>query len=61
MKKNINKYPVVTKLPNNAMTVSEYAKTKGFTTNYLYNQLRDKKNTDFKIVVFQSFNFVIPT
>jgi hypothetical protein len=61
MKKNKGKYPEVSKLPNNALTVSEYAKQQGFTTNYVYNQIRDKKNTAFNIVVFQSFNFVIPT
>jgi hypothetical protein len=60
MKRNINKYTTVTKLPNNAMTVSQYAATKQYTTNYVYNQIRQGKNTDFKIVIFQSFNFVIP-
>ena len=60
MKRNINKYPVVSKLPVNALTVAEYARQQGYTTNYIYNQVRDKKNTTFNIVVFQSFNFIIP-
>lgn len=59
MKKNIDKYPVVNKLPVNALTVAEYAKQQGYTTNYIYNQLRAGKNK-FKVVIFQSFNFVIP-
>jgi hypothetical protein len=60
MKRNINKYTTVTKLPANAMTVSQYAALKQYTTNYVYNQIRMGKNIDFKIVIFQSFNFVIP-
>jgi len=64
MKKNIDKYISVSKLPTNAMTVSDYAKSKGYTTNYIYNQLLKArtagKDAPFKIVVFQSFNFIIP-
>lgn len=60
MKRNTNKYPVVTKLPASAVTVAQYAKTQDYTTNYIYNQVRQGKNTDFKIVIFQSFNFIIP-
>lgn len=59
MKRNKDKYPVVTKLPANALTVAQYAKNNNFTTNYVYNQLRLGKNK-FKVVIFQSFNFIIP-
>lgn len=61
MKKNINKYKEVKRLPVNAVTVAEYASQQGFTTNYVYNLIRDNKHLDkFDIVVFQSFNFIIP-
>jgi hypothetical protein len=61
-KKNINnsRYEKVDKLPKNALTVSEYAKQRDTSTNYLYNLIRDNKNKDFKIVVFNTINFVIP-
>ena len=60
MKRNTDKYPVVATLPKNALTVAQYAKSKDYTTNYIYNQVREQKNIDFKIVIFQSFNFIIP-
>ena len=61
MKKNTGKYKEVSKLPASALTVAQYAKNKGFTTNYVYNMVRLNKYVDkFDIVVFQSFNFIIP-
>lgn len=61
MKKNTGKYKEVNRLPANALTVADYAKDKGFTTNYIYNLIRLNKHLDrFDIVVFQSFNFIIP-
>lgn len=59
MKKNVNKYPSVTRLPANAMTVKEYAESKNISTSYIYKQIREKK-ASFKIVVFQTINFIIP-
>ena len=61
MKKNTGKYKEVSKLPSNALTVSDYAKAQGFTTNYIYNLIKTGKHIErFDIVVFQSFNFIIP-
>lgn len=64
MKKNINKYPVVDKLPKGSLTVSEYANNKGFTTNYIYNQIKlakeKGKESPFNIVVYQTYNFITP-
>lgn len=61
MKSNLNKdYPIVDKLPKSAKSVSDYCKDQGYSTSNLYNQYRKKKNKDYKIVVFQGFNFIIP-
>lgn len=59
MKPNINKYETVERLPKNAMTVKQYAASKEITTSYIYKLIKEKK-ADFKMVVFQSINFVIP-
>ena len=59
MKKNANKYPVVTKLPGNALTVLEYATREQICTSYVYKQIKEEK-AKFKIVVFQTINFIIP-
>lgn len=59
MKPNVNKYEQVEKLPKNAMTVKQYADNKGISTSYIYKLLKDKK-ADFKMVVFQTINFIIP-
>ena len=59
MKTNTDKYETVTTLPSNAMSVPNYAKSHGHTTQYIYNKLQNG-TANFKIVVFQGFNFVIP-
>ena len=59
MKPNINKYKTVKRLPENAMTVKEYADKNDISTSYIYKLVKEKK-ADFKMVVFQSINFVIP-
>lgn len=59
MKKNVGKYPVVDKLPTNAITVKQYADSKEVSTSYIYKLIREEK-ADFKIVVFQTINFIIP-
>lgn len=59
MKKNIGKYEEVKKLSKNAMTVSDYAAKRGCNTSYIYKLIRLGKN-DFKIVTFQTINFIIP-
>lgn len=60
MKKNFGKYEIVEMLPPNAVTVKEYADKAGISTSYVYKQFKQKKNK-FKIVVFQTINFIIPT
>jgi hypothetical protein len=59
MKRNVDKYETVAALPENAMSVPNYAKEHGHTTQYIYNMLQ-KGKANFKIVVYQGFNFVIP-
>lgn len=59
MKRNAEKYEVVTSLPDNALSVPNYAKLHGHTTQYIYNMIQ-KGKANFKIVVYQGFNFVIP-
>ena len=59
MKKNVNKYDVVNKLPPNALTVKEYADKKGISTSYIYKLVREKK-AQFRIVTFQTINFILP-
>lgn len=59
MKKNFNKYPIVNKLPETALTVKEYADKNEISTSYVYKMVREEK-AKFKIVVFQTINFIIP-
>lgn len=59
MKKNENKYMVINVLPLNAKTVGSYASSNGITQSYVYHKLSRGK-ADYKIVVFQNINFVIP-
>ena len=46
------------------MPISQYAKENNFTTNYVYNLVRTGKNVTgnrkFKIVVFNTYNFIVP-
>jgi hypothetical protein len=58
MKQNKDKYTTVEKLPLNAMTVKEYAESKNITTQYVYAMIKRNK-ANFKIVTFQSINFII--
>ena len=60
MKNNINKYPEVTKLPNKAMTVKDYADSVNVSTAYIYKLIREGKNRLFDIVTFKTINFIIP-
>lgn len=59
MKKNANKYEKVDKLPKNAVTVKQYADSKEISTSYVYKLIKEEK-AQFKIVVFQTINFIIP-
>ena len=51
-----NTYEVKEVLPVNAMTVKQYADSKGHTTPYVYELYRKGK---LQIVVFKGINFVI--
>ncbi len=59
MKPNKNKYPEVTTLPKNALTVKEFAAKKDTTTSNIYMAIK-RGTADFKIVVFKTINFIIP-
>lgn len=59
MKKNISKYPSVERLPKNALTVKNYADNNECSTSYIYKLVKEKK-AKFKIVTFQTVNFIIP-
>ena len=59
MKKNLGKYPEVKKLPPTAVTVKQYADGKGVSVPCIYKKIRENR-ADFKIVVFQDINFIIP-
>lgn len=56
-----NRYRTVSKLPDNAVKVSEYAKLIGLRDHSLiYHRLRRNVSVNYEIVVFQGINFVIP-
>ena len=59
MKRNVGKYENVSKLPKNAATVTEFAKKMGISQSYVYKMI-ERKTANFKIVIFQTINFVIP-
>lgn len=59
MKSNIGKYQEVTTLPKTALTVKEYAAQLGVTTAAIYKQI-ERGTATFKIVTFQTINFIIP-
>lgn len=42
------------------MTVKEYAESIDTTVNNIYNMVRRGKNKSFKIVTFQTINFIVP-
>lgn len=58
---NDNRYRTVKKLPDNAIKVSDYAKSIGLRDHSLiYHRLRRNVAVNYEIVVFQGINFVIP-
>lgn len=62
MAKKKSKYEIVQDLPDNAMTVAQYAKQwngTGCNTSYIYELISKGKNT-FRIVEFKGINFIIP-
>jgi len=56
-----NNYRIVTKLPQSAVKVADYAANWPCNTSYLYKLVREKKNIlKFEIVDFHGINFIIP-
>lgn len=61
MKKNEGKYPVVEKLPKNAVLVKEYAASKNIGEPAVYNQYARKgEAAGFKIIIYFERNFIVP-
>lgn len=59
MKRNEGKYPIVEKLPKNAILVKEYAKQLNVGESAIYNRYTRGK-ADFKIIIYFERNFIIP-
>lgn len=59
MKRNEGKYDVVTELPENAVLVKKYAKSKKIGESAVYNQIA-RGTAAFKIVIYFERNFVVP-
>ena len=53
-------YTKVNKLPATALTVSKFAKSKNWKDHSLVYHNIKRGKADYKIVVFQGINFVIP-
>lgn len=58
-KKNQGKYRLVDQLPDNAMTVTEYAAQTGLQPTAIYKRI-ERKTANFEIVIFKTMNFVLP-
>lgn len=52
-------YKTVKKLPGNAITVKQYAVTRGCSHTLIYKELKRGK-AKFEIVQFHGINFIIP-
>jgi hypothetical protein len=57
---NDNRYKTVSKLPDNAIKVSEYAKLRGCADHSLIYHWITRGKANYSIVIFQGINFVIP-
>jgi hypothetical protein len=51
------KYPSVQRLPDNAMSVSNYAKKRNVSVAYVYKLY---KKGEVVIIEYQGYNFIIP-
>jgi hypothetical protein len=61
MKRNADKYTNVDTLPDNAVTVKQYADSLNISTAYIYKLIKLGKHVGrFDIVTFQTINFIIP-
>ena len=58
MKGQRKQYDKVKQLPENALSIANYATSKDITVSYVYKQFNQSKST-YKIVDFQGYNFVI--
>ena len=65
MKRNEGKYPIVPKLPANAVLVKDYAKQENVLESAIYNRyyraIENGKQPPFSIVIYYERNFVIPS
>ena len=59
MKRNEGKYPVYEKLPDNAVLVKDYAKSKNVGESAIYNQFA-RGTADFTIIIYFERNFILP-
>ena len=58
MKGTRKQYETIKQLPVNAMSIANFAAKKGITVSYVYKQFNEKKS-DYTIVDFQGYNFII--
>lgn len=54
-----DKYRKVNELPENALTIGEYANQKGITKGHVYTHF-SRGRADYEIVEFRTFLFVVP-
>jgi hypothetical protein len=59
MKRNEGKYRLVEQLPDNAMTVTEYATCNNISQSNVYKKI-ERKTANYEIVIFKTMNFIIP-
>lgn len=58
MKGTRKQYEAIKQLPVDAMSIANYAASKGITVSYVYKQFNEKKS-NYSIVDFQGYNFVV--
>lgn len=58
MKGQRKQYDTIKQLPSDAMSIARYADSKGITVSYVYKQFNQGKS-EYKIVDFQGYNFVV--
>jgi len=58
MKGQRKPYDKIKQLPADALSIANYAASKGITVSYVYKQFNEKKSS-YKIVDFQGYNFVV--
>lgn len=58
MKGQRKKYDTVKQLPPDALSIANYAASKGITVSYVYKKHNEGK-AEYSIVDFQGYNFVV--